>query len=94
MTETAEEKYQKLATEFAGRCVAIDLEVGKADTKIHQIGAVRIELKDSTSAEFSYSKGPLGQALAELDRFSSRTEFALGAFKRPSPTSMVNCETR
>jgi len=78
LIESVEEQYRKLAAEFASRCVAIDLEVGKADTKIHQIGAVRLESKDAPYAEFSHSKGPLGASLAELDRFSSRTQFSLG----------------
>ena len=78
MIESTEESYRRLAAEFAGRCIAIDLEVGKADAKIHQIGAARVDSKYAAYSEFAHVKGPLGPALRELDGFCSGAEFALG----------------
>ena len=78
MIESTEDTYRKLAEEFASRCVSVDLEVGKADTKIHQIGAVRLESRVAPYGEFSHSRGSLVAALADLDKFSSGSEFTLG----------------
>ena len=64
--------------QLAARCVAIDLEVGKADAKIHQIGAVQLESDHAGHREFSHAKGLIGPALTELDDFCSGAEFTLG----------------
>lgn len=78
MIEPTEESYRRPAAEFASRCVAIDLEVGKADAKIHQIGAVRLESQNAAYGEFAHTKGPPGAALTNLDGFCSGAEFSLG----------------
>ncbi|MFW2356549.1 RecQ family ATP-dependent DNA helicase [Hydrogenophaga sp.] len=78
MTESLEDKDRAQAFEFATRCIAIDLEVGKTDSRIHQIGAVRLGPPTSSTREFHFSKGPLGPSLDRLDQFSSGSEFSLG----------------
>ncbi len=78
MSGSSEDSDLRLATRFAGRCVSIDLEVGKTDTRIHQIGAVRLEPQSLQITEFSHTKGPLAPSLVALDRFSSGSEFSLG----------------
>ncbi|WP_087493548.1 hypothetical protein [Curvibacter sp. AEP1-3] len=78
MDESVEERNLNLSIEFATRCVSTDLEVGKADTKIHQIGAVRFDPKHSTYEEYFHSQGSLDAALSQLDAFSNGAEFALG----------------
>lgn len=78
LNDSSEGKYLRMATEFACRCVSIDLEVGKADTKIHQIGAVCLESQSLQISEFSHAKGPLTQSLVELERFASAAEFSVG----------------
>lgn len=78
LNDSSEDKYLRLAMEFACRCVSIDLEVGKADTKIHQIGAVCLDSHSLQISEFSHVKGPLNPSLVELDRFASDAEFSVG----------------
>lgn len=56
------------------RCVSIDLEVGKDDSRIHQFAAVR----GDTGASYTFKQGRLAQALDELDAFSDGAAFLLG----------------
>ena len=64
-------------------CLSLDLEVGKKNSRIHAIGAVRAD----SDSSFSYCKGNLQSALKRLDRFADGVEFLLGhnliAFDRP-----------
>jgi ATP-dependent DNA helicase RecQ len=78
LNDSSEGKHFGLAIDFAGRCVSIDLEVGRADTRIHQVGAVRLDPKTLQVSEFSHTKGPLVPSLGDLDRFASGAEFSLG----------------
>lgn len=55
-------------------CLSIDLEVGKQDGRIHEFAAVRGE----DSASFTFQKGKLNEALAQLDAFAEGTAFLLG----------------
>lgn len=55
-------------------CLSIDLEVGKADSRIHQFAAVRGDNNQS----FCFQKGKLEDALDKLDLFSKGTAFLLG----------------
>lgn len=57
--------------EFAPRCVSIDLEVGKNDTRIHQFAAVR----GDTGESFIFKQGQLAKALDELDEFAEGVAF-------------------
>lgn len=59
---------------FAPRCISVDLEVGVADARIHQFAAVR----GDTGQAYSFSKGNLAKALAELDTFADGAKFLLG----------------
>jgi ATP-dependent DNA helicase RecQ len=59
---------------FAPRCISVDLEVGVADTRIHQFAAVRGDI----DLAYTFHKGDLAKALAELDRFSEGAKFLLG----------------
>ena len=65
-------------TGFSPHCVSIDLEVGKADARIHRFAAVR----GDTDQVHVFPSGPsaktLSQALAELDAFSEGVAFLLG----------------
>lgn len=45
---------------FAPRCLSLDLEVGKTDSRIHQFAAVR----GDTQEAFVFNKGPLAEAVA------------------------------
>jgi ATP-dependent DNA helicase RecQ len=65
------------AKAFAARCLALDLEVGKADARIHQIGAIRLQ-GHQTQREFGHRSGALAPALMRLDAFAQGTEFNLG----------------
>lgn len=59
---------------FAPRCVSIDLEVGKKDSRIHQFAAVR----GDTGEAFVFKQGDLAKALDDLDAFAQRAAFVLG----------------
>lgn len=59
---------------FAPRCLSLDLEVGKTNSRIHQFAGVR----GDTQEAFVYNEGPLGKALEALDRFASGVAFLLG----------------
>src|SRR5512133_3506743 len=58
----------------APRCLAIDLEVGVKDQRIHQFAAVR----GDTAATLVYRKGDLQAALATLDLLAESAAFLLG----------------
>ena len=66
------------ALDFASRCLALDLEVGKTDGNIHQFGAVRLEAQTAIPRALSFRQGPLGPALTHLDDFAAQTQFTLG----------------
>lgn len=66
------------ALDFASRCLSLDLEVGKTDSKIHQFGAVRLEAQTAIPRALSFRQGPLGPALTRLDAFAAETQFTLG----------------
>lgn len=55
--------------------VAIDLEVGRGDGRIHQFAAVR---GDRPGFPLTSSQGGVTRALQELDRFAEGAEFVLG----------------
>jgi ATP-dependent DNA helicase RecQ len=59
---------------FAPRCISVDLEVGMADARIHQFAAVRGDV----DLAYTFHKGDLAKALAELDRFAEGAKFLLG----------------
>jgi len=59
---------------FAPRCVSVDLEVGVDDARIHQFAAVR----GDTDQGYTFRKGDLAKALAELDTFAEGATFLLG----------------
>ena len=59
---------------FAPRCISIDLEVGKKDSRIHQFAAVRGDSGES----FVFKQGQLEKALIELDLFAEGAVFLLG----------------
>ena len=66
------------ARHFASRCLSLDLEVGKADGKIHQFGAVRLIPGQDSPQVLLFDKGPLHPALGLLDKFASGSDFTLG----------------
>lgn len=68
----------KDALDFASRCLCLDLEVGKADAKIHQFGALRLDAETGIPRALSFSHGPLVPALSRLDEFSAGAHFTLG----------------
>lgn len=59
---------------FSPQCLSIDLEVGKADHRIHQLGAVR----GDSGETLSFSKGDLDAALNRLDALADTAAFLLG----------------
>lgn len=60
--------------EFAPRCLCIDLEVGREDSRIHKFAAVR----GDTGESLTYPPGELQQALEALDDFAGDSLFLLG----------------
>lgn len=66
------------ALDFASRCLALDLEVGKSDLKIHQFGALRLDAQTAIPRALSFSHGSLAAALTQLDAFATETHFTLG----------------
>ncbi len=56
------------------RCLSLDLEVGKADGRIHALGAVRADTGD----HLTHSGGGLAAALAKLDDLADGASFILG----------------
>lgn len=59
---------------FAPRCISVDLEVGVADSRIHQFAAVRGDV----DLAYTFHTGSLAKALAELDAFAEGAKFLLG----------------
>lgn len=59
---------------FAPRCISVDLEVGVEDARIHQFAAVRGDI----DLAYTFHKGNLAKALAELDTFAEGAKFLLG----------------
>jgi ATP-dependent DNA helicase RecQ len=62
------------AAAFKPRCISIDLEVGKDDSRIRQFAAVR----GDTGKSLVFKQGQLAEALDELDAFSEGAAFLLG----------------
>jgi ATP-dependent DNA helicase RecQ len=60
---------------FAPRCLALDLEIGKKDGRIHAIGAARGDQPERTLLRFP---GDLQAALRELDELAEGAAFLLG----------------
>jgi len=56
------------------RCVSIDLEIDPGTNRIQSFAGVRHDAERS----FVFKRGPLGDALDGLDRFSAAAEFVLG----------------
>lgn len=65
------------AKEFAPRCVSLDLEVGKENSRIHSLAGVKGDSGDAFTYKGS-KEGELLQALAALDRFADSSAFLLG----------------
>ena len=63
-----------MASEFAPKCLSIDLEVGKRDLLIHQFGAVR----GDTGVSISFARGNLNNELDRLDTLADDAAFLLG----------------
>ncbi len=61
-------------TDFALRCVSIDLEVSTRGARIQSFAAVR----GDTGHSFTFPKGNLTAALAQLDDFAAGADFLLG----------------
>ena len=61
-------------TTFSPRCLSLDLEVGKADSRIHALAGVRAD----TGRRFVFSGGDLASALAKLDDLADGASFVLG----------------
>ncbi len=59
---------------YATSCLSIDLEVGRADGKIHKLAGVR----GDCDASFSSRGEPLSRALEQLDELSQGAKFLLG----------------
>jgi ATP-dependent DNA helicase RecQ len=59
---------------FRPQCLSLDLEVGKADNRIHQFGAVR----GDNGETLAFSKGDLDAALNQLDALADDAAFLLG----------------
>lgn len=59
---------------FAPQCLSFDLEVGKADHRIYQFGAIRGDSGES----LCYSRGDLDAALNQLDSLADKAAFLLG----------------
>ncbi|MDR1888484.1 MAG: RecQ family ATP-dependent DNA helicase [Zoogloeaceae bacterium] len=60
---------------FAPRCLALDLEIGKKDGRIHAIGAIR---GDQPERILHRHPGDLSAALRELDELAAGAAFLLG----------------
>ena len=59
---------------FSPQCLSLDLEVGKADHRIHQFGAVR----GDSGEMLAFGKGDLDAALNRLDALADPAAFLLG----------------
>lgn len=56
------------------KCLSIDLEVGRQSARIHQLGAVRGDTRDT----LSFPPGSLNEALEKLDTLADTAAFLLG----------------
>jgi len=65
---------QTQSDSFRPRCLAFDLEIGKKDGRIHQLGAVRGDSGES----LAFSRGDLNPALDKLDALAVDAAFVLG----------------
>lgn len=63
-----------VSTKRGANCLSIDLEVGRASGRLHQLAGVRGDSGDSCV----FPPGDLNQALATLDRLSDDAAFLLG----------------
>ena len=59
---------------FSPRCLSLDLEVGRDDHRIYQLGAVR----GDSGKTLSFSRGDLSVALDQLDSLADDAAFLLG----------------
>jgi ATP-dependent DNA helicase RecQ len=59
---------------FAPRCLSLDLEVGRDDSRIHRFAAIR----GDTGKSFTFSRGDLAAALGELDKLADGAAFLVG----------------
>lgn len=62
------------ASAFAPRCLCVDLEAGRKDSKIHKLAGIRSD----TGQTFQFSGGDLAAALKRLDALAEGAEFLLG----------------
>ena len=70
-------------TTFSPRCLSLDLEVGKADSRIHAFAGVRAD----TGQRVVFSGGDLASALSKLDDLADEVSFVLIAFDLPHLTA-------
>ena len=67
------------AARFAAGCLALDLEVGSKDKRIHAFAAVRWDGLSFTYPDGNlYPGGNLASALAKLDVFAEGATYVLG----------------
>ena len=59
---------------FSPRCLCIDLEVGRKDSRIHKLAGIRPD----TGQSFRFSGGDLAAALKRLDDLGDGAEFLVG----------------
>lgn len=59
---------------FEARCLCVDLEVGRKDSKIHKLAGVRLD----TGRSFHSRGGSLASALEQLDRLADGAELLVG----------------
>ena len=59
---------------FAPRCLSLDLEVGRDDSRIHRFAAIR----GDNGKSFTFSRGDFFTALGELDKFAEGVAFLVG----------------
>lgn len=62
------------SSDFAPRCVSIDLEVGPKDSKIHKLAGIRPD----TGQAFHFRGGDLATALKRLDDLAEGADFIVG----------------
>ena len=60
--------------DFAPRCISLDLEVGKTDSRIHAFSVIRAD----TDQVFRFVGKNLTEALSKLDEFTDGASFVLG----------------
>ena len=59
---------------IVARCLAVDLEVGRRDRRIHAFAAVRAD----GGERLTFRRGDLSAALDELDAFADGAAYLLG----------------